>query len=260
MQPDSPIETASLGLPPRLAEWIGDASIFESSGCSGAQTVYIGRDSGAFLKIAPRGALRRAAQMQAYWAERQLSAEVLMYLSEDRDYLLTAPVPGSDGIAAAHLAQPERLCKVFGRALRQLHEADFSDCPVDLLSELLDEATRRTFQQWHLDDLRPFIGAASAERAAAEVEAGRHLLQRDALLHGDYCLPNVMLDDWQLSGFIDVAEGGVGDRHYDIAWGLWTIQYNLKNPAYGELFLDAYGRDPIDADRLRICALLASME
>ncbi len=260
MRPGLPMEKEALCLPPRLREWIGDAPVFDSSGCSGARTVFIDRGEGAFLKIAPKGALQRAARMQAYWAARRLSSDVLMYLSEDRDYLLTAPVPGSDGVAEAHLAQPERLCTAFGRALRRLHEADFSGCPVDLLSELLDEATQRAFQQWHLDDLRPFIGEAKAEEATAEVEAGKHRLRRDALLHGDYCLPNIMLDDWRLSGFIDVAEGGVGDRHYDVAWGLWTIQFNLKNPEYGELFLDAYGRDRIDADRLRICALLASME
>ena len=57
-----------------------------------------------------------------------------------------------------------------------------------------------------------------------------------------------------------MAEGGVGDRHWDIAWGLWTIHHNLKKTEYGEQFLDAYGRDAVDKDRLRICALLAAME
>ena len=128
-----------------------------------------------------------------------------------------------------------------------------------LLPQLLREAETRAFQQWHMDDLRPFIGEASAETARAEIAAGAHLLKTDALLHGDYCLPNIMLQNWQLTGFIDVAEGGAGDRHYDLAWGLWTIMFNLKDRKYGDLFLAAYGRDKIDPVRLRLCALLASM-
>jgi kanamycin kinase len=52
----------------------------------------------------------------------------------------------------------------------------------------------------------------------------------------------------------------MGDRHYDLAWGLWTVKRNLKSSKYGHRFLDAYGRDCIDKDRLRICGLLAAME
>ena len=141
-----------------------------------------------------------------------------------------------------------------------MHDMDFSDCPVDQLGELLARAPGAAFEQWLLDDLRPFIGGASAEKAASEIRAGQGLLRRDALVHGDYCLPNILLDGWRRTGFIDVAEGGVGDRHWDIVWGLWTIHHNLKKTEYGERFLDAYGRDAVDKDRLRICALLAAME
>lgn len=268
MSSHSTVEKSALGLPTPLDEWIGDAPLYEHSGLSGAQTLFVDRDAGAYLKIAPHGTLARAALLQKYWAGRGLSAAVLMYLSEDRDYLVTAPVPGRDGTAAEHLARPERLCEVFGQSLRQLHGMDFSDCPVDQLGELLarvpgapaSPSTGATFEQWLLDDLRPFIGEASAESAAAEIRAGEGILRRDALVHGDYCLPNILLDGWKRTGFIDVAEGGVGDRNWDIAWGLWTIHHNLKKTEYGEQFLDAYGRDAVDKDRLRICALLAAME
>ena len=260
MPSHSTVEKSALGLPPRLDAWIGDAPLYEHSGLSGAQTLLIDRGAGAYLKIAPCGTLARAALLQRYWAGRALSAELLMYLSEDRDYLVTAPVPGRDGTAEEYLARPERLCDVFGAELRQLHDMDFSDCPVDQLGELLARAPGAAFEQWLLDDLRPFIGGASAENAASEIRAGQGLLRRDALIHGDYCLPNIMLDGWRRTGFIDVAEGGIGDRHWDIVWGLWTIHHNLKKTEYGERFLDAYGRDAVDKDRLRICALLAAME
>lgn len=246
--------------PPEVLAFIGDAKLTDTSGHSGDKTYFVDRMPPAYLKISPKGKFARAATMQRYWASKGLSADVLLYLSDDRDYIAVAPVPGKDGLAPEHLAEPETLSRVFGASLRKLHDTPFADCPVDLLSQLLNEAKTRAFQQWHMDDLRPFIGEASAETAREEVAAHAHLLKRDALVHGDYCLPNIMLQNWQLTGFIDIADSGIADRHYDLAWGLWTLMYNLKDSQYGEMFLDAYGRDAIDPARLRICALLASME
>jgi kanamycin kinase len=63
-----------------------------------------------------------------------------------------------------------------------------------------------------------------------------------------------MLDDWALSAFIDVDGGGVGDRHIDLFWGAWTLGFNLKTDKYRDRFLDAYGRDKVDTEVLKIVA------
>ena len=90
--------------------------------------------------------------------------------------------------------------------------------------------------------------------SAAVVEKKGHLFQNDTLLHGDYCLPNIMLEDWKFSGFIDLGNGGVGDRHVDLFWGAWTLNFNLKTDQYRDRFFDAYGRDRVDEDMLRLVA------
>ena len=254
------IDKSALALPQIVSDWIDNAALTDTSGHSGDKTYFVDRMPPAYLKISPKGKFARAAMMQRYWASKGLSGDVLLYHSDNRDYIAVAPVPGKNGIAPEHLAEPEKLSRVFGASLRKLHDTPCEDCPVDLLAALLNEAQTRAFQQWPMDDLRPFIGEASTDAAREEVAANAHLLKRDALVHGDYCLPNIMLQNWQLTGFIDIAEGGIADRHYDLAWGLWTIMYNLKDKQYGEMFLNAYGRDAIDPARLRICALLASME
>ena len=92
----------------------------------------------------------------------------------------------------------------------------------------------------------------TADKAWKTVCEGRELLCSDTLIHGDYCLPNVMLDDWRFSGFIDLGNGGVGDRHVDIFWGAWTLWFNLHTDQYKDRFFDAYGRDAIDAEALKI--------
>ena len=61
-----------------------------------------------------------------------------------------------------------------------------------------------------------------------------------------------MLKDWDFAGFIDVGAGGLGDRHIDLHWGIWSLGYNLGTDAYRDRFLDAYGRDRINKDLLAV--------
>lgn len=261
MERKEQVDIDTLSLPDELIKWIDNAPIYESSGQSGARTVYIDRDGGAYLKIAVRGSLFLSSQMQTYFSKHKLSSPVLQYLSTDRDYMITAAIKGDDGTSKKYLAEPERLSEIFGLSLRLLHEVDVSDCPIkDRMYALTHMAGTNSFLQTHLNDIAEYIGIAHADTSLAEIIATSGLLKNDVLIHGDYCLPNIMLNNWAFEGFIDVADGGMGDRHYDLAWGLWTLNWNLKSSKYGHRFLDAYGRDYIDKDRLRICGLLAAME
>ena len=63
-----------------------------------------------------------------------------------------------------------------------------------------------------------------------------------------------MLDDWRFSGFIDLGNGGVGDKHIDLFWGAWTLNFNLKTDKYRNRFLDAYGRSDIEEEIFRVIA------
>lgn len=80
----------------------------------------------------------------------------------------------------------------------------------------------------------------------------RGALSGDSLLHGDFCLPNILLRDWRFSGYIDVGGGGVGDRHIDLFWGIWSLAYNLHTDRFSGRFLDAYGRRDVEPDKLRL--------
>ncbi|WP_371836314.1 phosphotransferase [Bifidobacterium pseudolongum] len=79
----------------------------------------------------------------------------------------------------------------------------------------------------------------------------------DALLHGDYYLLNIILDNWRFSGFIDLDHADLSDRHIDVFWGAWTLWFILRTDAYRNRFLDAYGRNVIDGGKL---AAIAAME
>lgn len=230
--------------------------IFDSSCSKAARVWFLNGDGGFYLKSAPVGTLKTEADMTRYFHEKSLGAEVLCYLSDERDWLLTRRVPGEDCVFPKYLEDPKRLCDTIARLLRQLHETDFTGCPVPDRCETYRATAERNYRAGHYDaELFPGSwGFSSAEEAWQVVQANGNDLKADTLLHGDYCLPNILLDDWRFSGFIDLDSAGVGDRHIDLFWGVWTLFFNLKTNAYYDRFLDAYGRERVEPEMLRTVA------
>ena len=68
--------------------------------------------------------------MARYFHGKRLGAEVLSYLSGEKDWLLTRAVPGEDCTFLRYQEDPKRLCDTIATLLRQLHELDFKGCPV----------------------------------------------------------------------------------------------------------------------------------
>jgi len=228
------------------------ASFYDSSCSPEARVLFIDKDGGYFLKCAPKGQLEKEALLDGYFHRLGLSAPVLSYLSKEEDWLLTERVRGEDATHALYLADPARLAETMGTLLRTLHETDGQNCPVpDRLQSYFALAEQNYLA--HVYDLS-FGNFPSAEYAYCVLRDGKSLLKNDTLIHGDFCLPNFLMDDWRFEGFIDLGNGGIGDRHIDLFWGAWTLCYNLKTDAYRERFFDAYGKDRIDADALRVVA------
>ena len=233
------------------------ASIYDSSCSPEARVYFLDRDGGYYLKTCSEGSLKREAEMTAYFHRKGLGAEVLEYLTQEgMDWMLTSAVRGEDCTHEQYLADPKRLCDTLAERLRYLHELDFSDCPVqNRMAEYLALAEKNyrvgTYDTGAFPDS---FGYRSAQDAWSVLENGKSAFRSDVLLHGDYCLPNIMLDQWRFSGFIDVGNGGVGDRHVDLFWGVWTLWFNLKTDQYAGRFLDAYGRDRIETEMLSVVA------
>lgn len=235
-----------------------NAVIYDSSCSRAAQVVFIDKDSGYYLKSAPSGALEKEAEMTRFFHKKKLAAQVLAYVRNEKDWLLTERVPGEDCINPAYLENPKKLCETLAVLLRQLHQADAAGCPVPNRTEdyLATAAHNYRAGIFHQSRFTDNWGEPSAEAAWRIVKEYAHLLKADTLIHGDYCLPNIILNDWRFSGFIDLGCGGVGERHVDLFWGIWSLYFNLKTNRYQERFLDAYGRTDVNPEILRLIAAI----
>ena len=65
----------------------------------------------------------------------------------------------------------------------------------------------------------------------------------------------MIFNDWSLSGYIDLGAAGIGDRHIDLFWGAWTLNFNLGTEDFRDIFFDSYGRDLIDKEKLLLVSV-----
>lgn len=232
--------------------------VFDSSCSAAAKVYYLDTQGGLYLKSAAAGTLSQEAEMDAYFHSLRLGPEVLEYHRGKQDWLLTRAVKGEDCIHPQYLAEPERLAESMAQMLWELHHLDHSGCPVQDHTARYIARARENYAAKHYDtSLFPDNwGYATAEEAWAVVEANAKYLKTNTLLHGDFCLPNILLDNWKPSGFIDLGGAGVGDKHVDLFWGKWTLNFNLKTDKYCDRFLDAYGRENFEKEMLRVVAAL----
>lgn len=255
----TPAEITAADLPRDVRKWTEGAAIWNSS-CSDAARVYLlEKDGGYFLKSAPAGTLKDEAEMTAFFHGKGLSAEVLYYGTEgERDWMVSTRIPGEDCTLPAYLAEPERLCDTAAELLRQLHDMDPAGCPVTDRLEKYTAALRRGIgkRNYEPDYDVGIWQFGSFEEAWAAAEEGVRYLEKDAVIHGDYCLPNILLEDWRFTGFIDLGAAGLFDRHFDIFWGIWSLARNLHTKQWTGRFMDAYGRDRIEPEKLRQIAAM----
>ena len=211
------LKSSTPELPPEVREAVrralgGDPAAEQFAWMSWAGTTWrLARDGAAvFVKRAKdlEPERDRLAWLAGRWPVPALIGFVRAWGDE---WLVTR---AADGVPMSHLPPgwpPERVARLLGEILKDLHAVDAHDCP------------------WGV-------------RKPGNV-----------LVHGDYCLPNVLLLDGALSALVDVGGARLANPEDDLAAGLWSLQYNFGRGT-GRAFLDAYGWPPMSdqaIERLR---------
>ena len=250
--------------PAKIRPILTGADIYDSSCSSNATVLFIAPD--LYLKIDTKGELAIEAAMTRYFHALSLGVEVIMYLSEEKDCLVTQSALGQD--LTHYLEDPKRLCQVMADTLRRLHsfsiEGNHStgNMPISLRHQRYLDSAGGEIDGGYYDEsvLMDRYPIRSKQEAWQIMQENKHHLRADTLIHGDYCLPNVVLDKQEREGgypcttLIDVALAGMGDRHIDLYWAIWSLQYNLGTDSYTDYFLDCYGRENFDEGMLRVIA------
>ena len=201
-----------------------------------------------FLKTAPADAAvpLRAEAARLRWARAnglRVLALVAACAAGPAEWLLTEALPGLDATAADLTADPERLVPLLAAGLREFHQAPARNCPFTFgPDEAIASAASRVrdglvaAEDMHAEHAHLTPAAALAELALLRPDRAADLV----VCHGDYCLPNVLIADGQVAGFVDLGQLAVADRWSDLAVASWSVTWNL-GPGWEDLFLDSYG-------------------
>lgn len=241
--------------PKPIRPWLQKGKVYDCSCSRIARTMFIDEGEGFYLKKAPKGTLEKEAAMTRWYAEKNLAAPVEIYLSDEEDWLLKRNVKGQDLTDKRYLSQPEKLVDFYAESLWILHSMDPTLCPDqhyrDTYRGVIEKRyieIKRQPETWEQEMF------STVDEAKRYVDENLPYLKDDVVIHGDYCLPNVIADDWKFSGFIDLGNSGVFDRHVDIYWALWSLSFNLKTDRYRDRFIDVYGRSKVDEEALKVVA------
>lgn len=231
-------------------------NLYDSSSSEDARVYFIDKGQGYFLKKAAKGSLQKEAELTRYFYQKGWAQEVLDYLTDEDDWLLTAKVEGDDASSEEYLENPKKLCQTLAETMRQLHTLEVDESLVGNLTQEYVKAVEAGYQAGHFDPHYLLSHQKKIDRFAAyqKVQEYAPYLESHTLIHGDFCLPNIILKDWQFQAMIDWDSAGLGDKHIDLFWAVWSLAYNLQTNRYQDYFLDCYGRDSINLELLEAIA------
>ena len=226
---------------------------------SGIRVFYL-PDLSAYLKI---GEIAKNSQLDnerkaLSWLSGKLAAPQLLDFDTDGDveYILISEIVGkqySELETDREIGGSEVLIEEIAGQIRKMHDLSIANCPLDQrLAKKMDKALANIHAGFvdESDFDTENIGK-SADEVYAEL-AQLHPADEDLVFtHGDLCLPNIIIQDGRLSGFIDLDRAGVADRYQDIALFLRSFDLNFEGTSdLVESFQRGYGIDAIDRTKM----------
>jgi aminoglycoside phosphotransferase len=171
-----------------------------------------------------------------------------LLLSEVAGYSAHEP-PNADDIAP--------LIRLLAAGLRMIHALPADTCPFrhGISAELAEARQRMAAGLVDEDDFDAARQGRSAEDLFGELLATIPSEEDLVFTHGDYCMPNIIIQGDRIGGFIDMGRAGIGDRYRDLALAVRSVQFNYGRE-WVEPFLQEYGSGTIDWKKIGFFQLL----
>ena len=195
------------------------------------------------------------------WLHGKLSVpRVLQYFKEGTtEYLLTEQIPGTSSHHDCFKNDKFGLVQLLANALQKIHRVPYRDCPLDTRIETqLKEAEHKLKKGiLNTEDLPP----EWQNRPQELIDHLRNLQPTEDLVftHGDYCLPNILIQNQKVTGFIDWGYAGIGDPYRDFIAALYSVRRNLGEE-WILPFFQAYGIDSLNPKKKAFYQLLQDLQ
>ncbi|HVZ39270.1 MAG TPA: APH(3') family aminoglycoside O-phosphotransferase [Candidatus Kapabacteria bacterium] len=251
-------------LPAELAGLLNDAAIERRPDARlGTELYHIqdARAQGYYLKFAPAGSMEDldAERQRLVWLAGRLPVpEVRGWWSDaGGSYLLISELHGATSSDERWKNQPRRLIERIVEGMRTIHAVPLEDCPFrNTLESELREAKRR-IEAGEIDraGFMADAGGRTPEEVYEDLAARKGMIVENTFTHGDYCMPNIIIDPESIVGFIDWGIAGSADPHRDLMAMADSVSFNLGEE-YRALFFEVYGAEQVNHEIIRYYTLL----
>lgn len=239
-------------IPDNIRRFIGGKSYsFDDIGMSGSQ-IMIFADS-VLKRVKYRKENEETVQMMR-WLEGKIPIPRVICFERDSEYqyLLMSKVSGKMSCDEYYLEHPKELLRLLAEAMKMLWSVDISDCPRNrnIDAELKEARYRVENNLVDLDNAEPTTfgdgGFKDPKELLQWLEDNRPDYE-PVLSHGDFCLPNIFIENGGISGFIDLGDTGIGDKWRDIALCYRSLKHNFDGSFGGKVYPDFHPEMLFDA-------------
>ncbi|MFS0690000.1 APH(3') family aminoglycoside O-phosphotransferase [Sporosarcina sp. 179-K 8C2 HS] len=211
--------------------------------------------SNQYLKVQSRDSVERLfdEKEKLEWLEGKLPVPRVLFYGEDEanEYLLMSEIKGVNASDQSHREYLPTVLESLGSGLKTIHRVPIDNCPYDQRLDMkIEEAKNRVEHKLvDEDDFDEGRKGRKATELFKELITNRPLNEDLVFTHGDYCLPNVIVENKRVSGFIDWGRAGVADKYQDLALAIRSITSNFGKE-YVPFFLAGYGFTDVDESRV----------
>lgn len=186
--------------------------------------------------------------------------EVIFYeLIDNQEFLCRTKQKGKTLDKFIGEISDEEIVKRYANVLRLLHSISLDE---NAFSNKIDIETKIEIAKSNIennlvnqDDFETENRNLSVEELFLSLIAKKPLTSEFIFTHGDYCLDNIIFDNNNFNGLIDIGRGGVADKYQDIALAIRTVR-EIFSKDYSNLFYQEYKLENINKEKIDFYILL----
>lgn len=149
----------------------------------------------------------------------------------DDNHILMSKIEGELSCADIWLSNSTQLMKILAQGLKKLWDVPIDNCPYKIYINDKLSIEEKKIQQglYSNNDSEAYndSGFSSADALLCWLKENKP--SEDLVFsHGDFCLPNIFINQDKISGFIDLGQSGIADRYRDIALCYRSLKENLS--------------------------------
>lgn len=181
------------------------------------------------------------------------TAKVKSVVSTDAQlFFLMSEIPGESLAQLASKIYPKECMRIGASFLKTLHSIDINQCPFNQKLKVMKKRALQNIENNVVDKSDFDLENRGKSIAHLFSEIDWDLKEDLVFTHGDFCFPNIICQNGEVNGVVDLGRAGLADRYQDIALFLRSFKTNVGEPDINA-FLQHYELiDKIDAVKISL--------